>query len=107
MGLAVSELDTLDATEHMACSWQGWTLRGGKRTCFQNDVAHYNMQHSSGLQYTICPKEEMPTLEPTMLDLTIDPSREQDVEASGRLRARLGGDKQKKAISAIVQKHLQ
>ena len=52
MGLAVSELDTMDATEHMAHSWRCWTLRGGKCTCFQNDNAHYNMQHSSGLQYT-------------------------------------------------------
>ena len=64
------------------------------------------MQHSSGLQYTICPKEETPTSEPTTLDPTIDPSQELDVEASGHLCARLGGDKQKKAISAVVQKHL-
>ena len=43
MGLAISELDTLDATEHMAHSWRCWTLRGGKHTGFQSDDAHHIM----------------------------------------------------------------
>ena len=107
MGLAVSQLDTLDATDCMARSWLHWTPRGNKRTCFQNDNAHYNMQCSSGLRYTICPKEETATSEPTALDPTIDPSQELDVEANGHLCARLEGDKQKEVISTIVQNHAQ
>ena len=48
MGLAVSELDTLDATDRMAHSWRHWTLCGSKCTGFQSDDAHYIVQHSSG-----------------------------------------------------------
>ena len=81
MGLAVSELDTLDATECMALSRQHGTLRGGKCTCFQNDDAHHNMQCSPRLRYTICPKEKATTSESTTLDLTADPSWEVGVEA--------------------------
>ena len=36
MGLAISELDTLDATERMALSQRDGTLSGGKHTCFQD-----------------------------------------------------------------------
>ena len=35
MGLAISELDTLDATEHMALSRRRGTLRGGKILVFE------------------------------------------------------------------------
>ena len=49
MGLAISELDTLDATEHMALFRRRGTLRGGKRTRFRNRDASYNMQRSPGL----------------------------------------------------------
>ena len=49
MGLAISKLDTLDATERMALSWQRGTLCGGKHTCFRNGDASYNMQCSPGL----------------------------------------------------------
>ena len=48
MGLAISKLDTLDATECMALSRRHGTLHGGKHTCFQNDDAYHNM-HSPGL----------------------------------------------------------
>ena len=40
MGLDVSELDTLYATEHMARSWQPWPLRGGNCTFCDDDDAH-------------------------------------------------------------------
>ena len=49
----------------------------------------------------------MTTLEPTALDPTTDPSQKLDMETSGHLGARLGGDKQKEATSGVVQNHLQ
>ena len=49
MGLAVSELDTPDATEHMALFRRRGTLRGGKRTCFRNGDTPCNIQRPQGL----------------------------------------------------------
>ena len=49
MGLAISELDTPDTTEHMALSQQRGTLCGSKHTCFQNGDAPCNIQHPPGL----------------------------------------------------------
>ena len=82
MGLAVGELDTLDATEHMALSRRRGTLCGSKCTCLRNDDAYHNMQHSPGLRYTICPKEKATPSEATMLDPTTDPGWAVGVEAS-------------------------
>ena len=82
MGLAISELDTLDATEHMALVQRCGTLRGGKRTCFRNGDAPCNIQCPPGLQQTICPQEKMTASEAILLDPTTDPSWAMGVEAN-------------------------
>ena len=107
MGLGISELDTMDATEHMARSWRHWTLCGGKHTGFPSDNAHHLMQRSSGSQYTICPKKEATTSEPTALDSAANPSPKLDMETSRRLRARTEGNKKKKAVSGMAQNQSQ
>ena len=102
MGLAISKLDTLDATEHMARSWQRWTLRGGKCTGFPSDNAHHIIQCPLESRYTICPKEEATTSEATAPDQATDPSRKLDMETSRRLHAKIEGDKQREAISSFA-----
>ena len=46
MGLAIGELDAMDATEHLARSWQHWTLCGGKHTGLPIDNTHCVVQCS-------------------------------------------------------------
>ena len=65
------------------------------------------MQHSSGSQYTICPKEEATTSEPTALDSAANPSLKLDMETSRCLRARTEGNKKKKAVSGVAENQLQ